>query len=66
MNPVNGHFLIKPEEHDWKVADPMKIPFADVLERWTQLSSVQSFSAFSAISPPAREASEGTLFEKSF
>jgi len=32
MNPINGYFLIKPEELPWKTAKPMKIPFADLLE----------------------------------
>lgn len=32
MNAINGYFLIKPEDHAWKVADPMKIPFSDLLE----------------------------------
>jgi mannose-6-phosphate isomerase-like protein (cupin superfamily) len=32
MNPIDGYFLIKPEDHAWKVANPMKIPYADLLE----------------------------------
>jgi mannose-6-phosphate isomerase-like protein (cupin superfamily) len=33
MKPIDGYFLVKPEDHSWKVASPMKIPFADILER---------------------------------
>jgi mannose-6-phosphate isomerase-like protein (cupin superfamily) len=32
MKPIDGYFLIKPEDHVWKVANPMKIPFTDLLE----------------------------------
>lgn len=32
MKPVDGYFLISPEAHSWKVANPMKIPFTDLLE----------------------------------
>jgi mannose-6-phosphate isomerase-like protein (cupin superfamily) len=33
MKPVNGYFLIKPEDLSWVNAKPMKIPNADFLER---------------------------------
>ncbi|MBI3869414.1 MAG: cupin domain-containing protein [Verrucomicrobia bacterium] len=33
MNAIDGYFLIKPEDDGWKVANPMKIPFVDLLER---------------------------------
>jgi len=33
MKPIEGYFLIKPEELEWKPAKPMKIPNADFLER---------------------------------
>lgn len=32
MNTITGHFLLKPEELQWQEAQPMKIPFADLLE----------------------------------
>ncbi len=33
MKPIDGYFLIKPEDISWKPANPMKIPYADFLER---------------------------------
>ena len=33
MKPIDGYFLIKPEDLTWKPANPMKIPNADFLER---------------------------------
>lgn len=33
MKAIEGYFLIAPGDHSWKVANPMKIPFADLLER---------------------------------
>lgn len=33
MQAIDGYFVIRPEAHTWKVANPMKIPFADLLER---------------------------------
>jgi mannose-6-phosphate isomerase-like protein (cupin superfamily) len=33
MKPIDGYFPIKPEENEWKLANPMKIPFVDLLER---------------------------------
>ena len=33
MQAIEGYFLIRPEDHPWKVANPMKIPYADILER---------------------------------
>jgi mannose-6-phosphate isomerase-like protein (cupin superfamily) len=33
MKPIDGYFLIKPEDHTWKLANPMKVPYADLLER---------------------------------
>jgi len=33
MKPISGHHLIKPENLAWKLANPMKIPNADFLER---------------------------------
>jgi mannose-6-phosphate isomerase-like protein (cupin superfamily) len=32
MKPIPGYFPIKPEDLSWKPANPMKIPFADLLE----------------------------------
>lgn len=32
MNAIDGYFLIRPEDRAWKVANPMKIPFVDLLE----------------------------------
>ena len=33
MKAIDGYFLVKPEDHLWKLANPMKIPNADLLER---------------------------------
>jgi mannose-6-phosphate isomerase-like protein (cupin superfamily) len=33
MNPVEGYFLIKPEEQNWRPSNLMRIPNADFLER---------------------------------
>jgi mannose-6-phosphate isomerase-like protein (cupin superfamily) len=33
MKPIDGYFLIKPEELDWRRSNMMKIPNADFLER---------------------------------
>ena len=33
MKPIDGHFLIKPEDLHWRVSNIMKIPNADFLER---------------------------------
>jgi mannose-6-phosphate isomerase-like protein (cupin superfamily) len=33
MKAVEGYFLIKPDEYAWKVASPMQIPYADLLDR---------------------------------
>lgn len=33
MKPIGGYFLIKPDDLAWKLANPMKIPFGDFLER---------------------------------
>jgi mannose-6-phosphate isomerase-like protein (cupin superfamily) len=33
MKPIEGHFLIKPEDLAWAPSRPMKIPHADFLER---------------------------------
>jgi len=33
MKPVEGHFLIKPEDLQWRPSNLMKIPNADFLER---------------------------------
>ena len=33
MKPINGYFLIKPEDLSWVDSKPMKIPNADFLER---------------------------------
>ncbi len=32
MNPIPGYHLILPAAHAWKVANPMKIPYTDLLE----------------------------------
>jgi mannose-6-phosphate isomerase-like protein (cupin superfamily) len=33
MKPIDGYFLIKPEDLHWRPANLMKIPNADILER---------------------------------
>ena len=33
MKPVDGYFLIKPEDLEWRLSNLMKIPNADFLER---------------------------------
>lgn len=33
MKPIDGYFLIKPDDLAWAPARPMKIPYADFLER---------------------------------
>jgi len=33
MTPIDGYFLIKPEDLNWRVSNLMKIPNADFLER---------------------------------
>lgn len=33
VKPIDGYFLIKPEELTWKPANPMRIPYADFLDR---------------------------------
>lgn len=33
MNAIPGYHLILPTEQVWKVANPMKVPYADLLER---------------------------------
>ena len=33
MKPINGYFLIKPEDLHWRLSNLMKIPNADFLER---------------------------------
>jgi mannose-6-phosphate isomerase-like protein (cupin superfamily) len=33
MKPINGYFLIKPEDLEWRPSNLMKIPNADFLER---------------------------------
>jgi hypothetical protein len=33
MNPIDGYFLIKPEDLGWRPSNLMKIPNADFLER---------------------------------
>jgi len=32
MKPIDGHFLIRPEDLAWTTAKPMQIPYADLLE----------------------------------
>lgn len=32
MKPIDGYFLANPSADSWKVANPMRIPFADLLE----------------------------------
>lgn len=32
MNPIEGYTLIAPKDHAWRIANPMKIPFTDLLE----------------------------------
>ncbi len=33
MNPVDGFFLIRPEDLSWRLSNMMKVPNADFLER---------------------------------
>src|ERR1700730_4776263 len=33
MKPINGYFLIEPEDLEWRPSNMMKIPNADFLER---------------------------------
>lgn len=33
MKAIEGYFLIEPEDLSWKLANPMKIPYGDLLER---------------------------------
>jgi hypothetical protein len=33
MEPIDGYFLIKPEDLDWRPSNTLKIPNADFLER---------------------------------
>jgi len=33
MNAIEGYHLIRPDELTWKPANPMRIPYADYLER---------------------------------
>lgn len=33
MKAIEGYFEIKPDDHVWKVANPMKVPYADLLEQ---------------------------------
>lgn len=33
MKPIDGHFLIQPDDLSWQTSRLMKIPFADLLER---------------------------------
>lgn len=32
MKPITGYVRVRPEDHVWKVANPMKIPYTDLLE----------------------------------
>lgn len=32
MKPIEGYFLIKPDDQPWKTAKPMQIPYTDLLE----------------------------------
>src|SRR5690349_9052336 len=32
MKPIEGHFSANPEKLPWKVAQPMQIPYVDLLE----------------------------------
>lgn len=33
MKAIDGYTFISPETHTWKIANPMKIPYAELLER---------------------------------
>jgi mannose-6-phosphate isomerase-like protein (cupin superfamily) len=33
MKAIDGYFVIKPEDLSWRPANPMRIPYADFLER---------------------------------
>ena len=33
MKPIDGYFVIKPDDLDWRPSNLMKIPNADFLER---------------------------------
>jgi hypothetical protein len=37
MKPIDGYFLIKPEDFEWRPSNMMKIPNAD---RWIELSEL--------------------------
>jgi len=32
MNPIDGYFVVMPEDQAWQVAKPMRIPYVDLLE----------------------------------
>jgi mannose-6-phosphate isomerase-like protein (cupin superfamily) len=32
VKPIEGYHLVTPESLEWKIANPMKVPYADLLE----------------------------------
>jgi len=49
MKPIDGYFLIKPEELAWRPSNLMKIPNAD---RWIELSELDEINALGDRVPP--------------
>lgn len=33
MNPIEGYHLVPPDELSWRLAEPMKIPYKDLLDK---------------------------------
>jgi len=42
MKPIDGYFVIKPDDLDWRPSNLMKIPNADFLKRWIELSELDA------------------------
>jgi hypothetical protein len=52
MKPIDGYFVIKPDDLDWRPSNLMKIPNADFLERWIELSELDEANALGDRVPP--------------
>ncbi len=52
MKPIDGYFVIKPEDLGWRPSNLMKIPNADFLERWIELSELDEANALGDRVPP--------------